>query len=847
MKRTPLLSVCCHTAVSLMCSTLLLLGGCSGGGGALPASPVVSESFKTDANKNVAIQSDALNREFLLQGNLIQLNSAQEFSGLKSRVVVFQKQGGKLFMLESQVGHTVTPDTPFALILAEFPIVAEESGWIWFDFNQGMSSIFTTAEIFTSDYDGSGYTPSFAIAPVRSSFLTEVDVSRLNRLVVRQSAQIADANKTLPSVEVRYYLSPYLPDASFKPTASPGFDHAGYFEVMPQLKSGGGTKVLAMKWNLNKKPITYYISSNTPPEYRQAITNGVLYWNVALGEEVFAVADAPVGVTAPDMDRNIIQWLNYDTADYAYADMQSDPRTGEILHSQIFIPSAFAVAGRASAWQLLKILGGTPATSAKNRVSLRNMYAPRLCDFPAKEQLTENIATLLANKAPDDVILKVSQAYVQEVLTHEVGHTMGLRHNFAGSLAADYAGHSREELYTNFANGGAYITMRPSSSVMDYNAIFESVLFANLYNTEHVALSHDSSAMRFLYQDKALDKTIPFCTDSDTDTLDCIRFDYGNSPLAFASTNMKWLLNADQSPVRFYLLQVAAVLNGTAVANLHPSPSQQASSLLVNKHLMLSPFTQGGFYARTLKNYYPGTLLQDADQTELRKAVMPLVRDDLAAWLLKNPYGMKSLTDMFMIVDPAWKDAWIARFNQITEDPAFYSITDAEGKTVTFTPTERGQLRNMANTFFTDLIPALVAEDIKLLSAVTSKIDIVDGTAGDGLLAAMNATSNGYLMARTGTTLDTTINSVALSLPLFSYDWPARLDALRLLSSRSVSSALWWGMRETDANISSLVSLLDSSVLAAGDTFQSQAIASGFAAGRNSAYQWYLENANLIE
>jgi hypothetical protein len=846
MKKTISKSGVALVAAAFSFLALVLLGGCSDGG-ALPPSPVVSESFRTDVNKNVAIQSDALNREFLLQGNVIQLNSAQEFSGLKSRVVVFQKQGGKLFMLESQVGHTVTPDSPFALILAEFPIVAEESGWIWFDFNQGMSGIFTTTEMFASDFTGSDYQPSFAITPVRSSFLTEVDVSRLNRLVVRQSAQIADPNNTLPNVEVHYYLSPYLPETSYKPTASPGFDHAGYFEVMPQLKSGGGTKVLAMKWNLNNKPITYYISSNTPTEYRQAITNGVLYWNVALGEEVFAVADAPAGVTAPDMDRNIIQWVNYDTAGSAYADMQSDPRTGEILHAQIFIPSAFAVGGRESAWQLLKILGGTPAVSAKSLVSLRNMYVPRLCDFPAKEQLTENIATLLANKASDDVMLKVSQAYVQEVLTHEVGHTMGLRHNFAGSLAADYAGHSREDLYTNFTNGGAYIKMTPSSSVMEYNATYESVLFANLYNTEHIALSHDISSMRFLYQDKALDKTIPYCADSDTDTLDCIRFDYGNSPLEFAATDLKRLLNTDQSPVKFYLLQVAAVLNGTAVADLHPSPSKQAASMLANKSLMLSPFTQGGFYARTLKNYYPGTLLKDADQAELRKAAIPVVRADMDAWLLKNPYGIKSLTDMFMIVDPAWKDAWIARFNQITEDPAFYSITDAEGKTVTFTPAEREQLRNMANIFYTNLIPALVAEDVKLLSAVTSKIDIVDGTAGDGLLAAMSATSNRYLMARTGTTLDTTINRVALSLPLFRYDWPVRSDALKLLGSRSVSSALWWGMRETDANKSSLSALLDGSVLAAVGTFQSPGVSSGFAAASNSAYQWYLENGNLIK
>src|ERR1035437_4163049 len=88
---------------------MFLMGGCSSGGGASSPSPVVTESFKTDVNKNVGIRSDALNKEFLLQGNVIALDSAQNFQGLKSRIVVFQKQNGKLFMLESQVGHTVTP------------------------------------------------------------------------------------------------------------------------------------------------------------------------------------------------------------------------------------------------------------------------------------------------------------------------------------------------------------------------------------------------------------------------------------------------------------------------------------------------------------------------------------------------------------------------------------------------------------------------------------------------------------------------------------------------------------------------------------------------------------------
>ena len=843
MKRTVYLAGFRLATLFITLLAVSLLVGC-GGGGASPASPVLTESFRTDANRNVAIRAEALNREFLFQGNMITLDSAQEFSGLKSRIVVFQKQAGKLFMLESQKGHTVMPDTPFAIILAEFPIVAEEDGWIYFDFNEGMSQVFTTAEMYASDRLGAEYQPSFAIAKVRSSFLSEADASRMNRLALRQSAQVEGEASALKNVEVRYFLSPYLPDPSFKPTPSPGFDYAGYFEVMPQLEAGGTTKVLAMKWNLNRKPITYYISSNTPPEYRQAIRDGVLYWNKTLGEEIFAVADAPAGASAPDMDRNIVQWVDYTTAGSAYADMQADPRTGEILHAQVFLPSVFAVSSRKRAWLFLKIAEQPSVSSSSSLVSLRSLYSPRTCDFPAQSQMVKNVTALLAANATDEMILKASQAYVQESLTHEIGHTMGLRHNFAGTLYADHGGYTREQLYENYLKSGPYLKVIPSSSVMDYHNDIESALVVNLYNTEQITLPHDISAMRFLYQEKPLDKTIPFCTDSDTDTtmIDCRRFDYGNSPLEYAALNLRSNLGVNGLPATLYLQQVASIMQGKSIDSLHPSPSKTAETLLQDKALLFAAFTQKGFYSRTLKQYYPGTLLKNADQTELRKAVIPLVRTDLDAWFRKNSYGQRTVTDMFMTVDPAWKDAWIARFNQLTEDPTFYTIVNADGKTITLTPAERAQLRGMAQTFFTDLSPALAAADVKLLASTAAKIDVVDGAAGEGLLAAMNATSRGYLLARTGETLSAQVNGVQLSLPLFQYDWTLRQNASQLLTSRTVPSALWWGMRENTANKAALTEILDNAVLPTGSKFSAKETLERFSAASNAAYQWYLEN-----
>ncbi|HEX4924073.1 MAG TPA: hypothetical protein VFV50_08305, partial [Bdellovibrionales bacterium] len=63
----------------------------------------------------LSLRKDALEKEFLLQTQLIQLPYAPQFQGLKSRIVAFRLRGDTVYLLEATKGHTVTNDLPQTL------------------------------------------------------------------------------------------------------------------------------------------------------------------------------------------------------------------------------------------------------------------------------------------------------------------------------------------------------------------------------------------------------------------------------------------------------------------------------------------------------------------------------------------------------------------------------------------------------------------------------------------------------------------------------------------------------------------------------------------------------------
>jgi len=147
------------------------------------------------------------------------------------------------------------------------------------------------------------------------------------------------------------------------------------------------------------EPIVYYLDPGVPEPVRSVLLDGARRWNQAFEaagyRNAFRVDLLPEDADPMDIRYNVIQWVHRSTRGWSYGASVVDPRTGEIL---------------------------------KGKVSLGSLRVRQ--DYLIAEALLAPYAD--GESAPRDM-REMALARLRQLSVHEVGHTLGLSHNYIAS------------------------------------------------------------------------------------------------------------------------------------------------------------------------------------------------------------------------------------------------------------------------------------------------------------------------------------------------------------------------------------------------------------------------------
>jgi hypothetical protein len=484
----------------------------------------------------LAVHKRELGKRWFLSAYLKQyfpdsvLGGAAETLG--TRVVSFRIQNGKLFVfdVDDRKKDSDTFDNPDVVVDA-YPIVDAEglkgsrslSDYVVVDPSAGLNRFGVVGDAFGAGLLGFdrfmvevSFCQRFRSLPdgatFEQAFTGYSDKPNLNGSGI-------EPNFFRASGVLGLALRKYQEGEGYTPTEVPGQEL--YFRSDPKLiPNTGSFQQVAIKWNIHPgaPPIKWLISPlaaqmQESPEVKEAgidlvgaLKAGIESWNTAFGFRAIEAEMASPDDSFADDDKNYLIYDVNDSVGYAFADWRNNPNTGEVRGASVYFNHGFVSGALEVTFPPDGARPPAPADpEARARPAPRRALTwgpfPRrpLCTlYPAHVKLPAGLD--LGASTPTTRKEKVEK-FIAHVVSHEVGHTLGLRHNFKGTLVP------------------------PSASLMDY-------VPDELAVTAPVPGPYDIDAIRYLYDLAPTPPGQPFCTDDDIGAdPSCNMFDATDDPL----------------------------------------------------------------------------------------------------------------------------------------------------------------------------------------------------------------------------------------------------------------------------------------------------------------------------
>lgn len=298
--------------------------------------------------------------------------------------------------------------------------------------------------------------PSFGVDSSKSYYLTTKAFPRNDEVSVNLTFNgPANAVPTVPDgrgIPIGVHYSIVVPpaiDKNFMPRYAD--DRVGYFITARKRYDNDALSTpferFINRWNLDNGPITFYLSNEIPKEYRGTVRRGVLAWNDAFAKighpNAIVVKDQPSDPAwDPDDARyTVVRWITSDRPEFsAYSPSVVDPSTGQIIRATVVIDGESLRTIKRG--YVDSVLPARRDHSALAMLAREPDDLPYFCEDESGSlaQAAIGMQMLAANpKMTANDRETYAQSWLYATVMHEVGHTLGLRHNFQGSTAYSLA------------------------------------------------------------------------------------------------------------------------------------------------------------------------------------------------------------------------------------------------------------------------------------------------------------------------------------------------------------------------------------------------------------------------